>query len=281
MVAHNFKDLTGQKFGKLTVIERTTNGKSGEARWICSCECGKTTISTGKNLVRGQSKSCGCRKTEVGVAKRNDLVGKKFGRLLVTELAYIKNNNTYWRCLCDCGNETIVVSYSLTSGHTISCGCRQKEAREALHLQSTKHGKRFTRIYHTWRDMKERCLNPNKTGFKNYGGRGITICDDWKNDFNSFYEWAINNGYRDNLTIERIDVNGNYCPENCTWATKLEQNNNRRNTIRLFYQGQTHTLREWSKITGIPLSTIRSRSKRGLSVGDILRTPCNKNPNVL
>lgn len=194
------------------------------------------------------------------MSKRLNLIGKTFGRLTVTEFVGVKNYKTYWKCLCTCGNTTILAGSTLTSTHTISCGCRKKET-EQENCFKVKHGKKGTRIYHTWRDMKDRCLNPNRNGFENYGGRGITVCEEWKNSFETFYEWAMSSGYRDNLTIERIDVNGNYCPENCTWATKQEQSMNKRNTVYITFNGETHNLKEWAEITGIPYPTLRSRWK--------------------
>lgn len=122
-----------------------------------------------------------------------------------------------------------------------------------------KHGKCGTRIYIIWKHMKQRCYNSKDKGFKNYGGRGITICEQWKNDFINFYNWAIKNGYKDNLTIDRINVNGNYEPNNCRWATKKEQANNTRNIHYITYNGETHNLTEWSKLLKIKLSTLSRR----------------------
>ena len=195
------------------------------------------------------------------MTKRLDLTGQKFGRLLILEFVKVKNSITYWKARCDCGNEVIVRGTCVKTGHTTSCGCRKKETAQENCFKPT-HGKKGTRIYHTWRDMKNRCLNPNYPQAFNYGGRGIKVCEEWKNSFESFYEWAMANGYRDDLTIERIDVNGNYCPENCKWIPKREQSINRRNTVYLTFKGETHNLKEWAEITGIPYSTLRSRWKK-------------------
>lgn len=147
-----------------------------------------------------------------------DLTGKKFGRLTV-----IERSESKWLCKCDCGNTKLVNGGHLVSGDTKSCGCLRNEQR-------IKHGMRNTRLYSVWHGMKERCYNTKHKHFKDYGGRGITICDKWKNDFNAFAQWALSHGYADNLTIDRIDVNGNYEPSNCRFITNAEQQKNKRNS---------------------------------------------------
>lgn len=179
----------------------------------------------------------------------------------------------FWECLCSCGTKFESDGNRIRSGRCKSCGCYQKEA--ASNKMKT-HGMKGTRIYGIWRGIKDRCLNKNCTAYKNYGGRGITICDEWKDDFVSFYEWAINNGYEDNLTIDRINVNKNYCPENCRWATALEQGRNKRDNRYITYQGETKSLIEWSEITGVNPSTIRGRLIRGWAVDDALKNNIDK-----
>lgn len=127
-----------------------------------------------------------------------------------------------------------------------------------------RHGMRNTRIYNIWRTMRQRCTNPNCRNYKNYGGRGITVCDEW-NDFQTFYDWAVKSGYSDSLTIDRIDNSKGYTPSNCRWSTQLEQQNNRRNTIFMTVNGVTHSLHEWSRITGIKSGTIWRRLSYGHS----------------
>ena len=160
-----------------------------------------------------------------------DLTGNIYGKLIVTNFAYRKrsgkNYKYYWACQCDCGRVCTIESNNLKSGITKSCGCYREDFRK-------KHNLTRTRLYRIWRDMRSRCNNPKTRGYNRYGGRGIAVCNEWL-DFENFNKWAINNGYNDNLTIDRIDNNKNYEPSNCRWATMEEQSQNTSKVINITY----------------------------------------------
>ena len=202
------------------------------------------------------------------MSNRKDLTGQRFGRLTVLKHVYTLNKRVYWLCKCDCGNEKIINGNSLKRGLTKSCGCLN---RELLSLRS-KHGMFGTRIYGIWSSIKQRCFNKNAEKYKIYGGRGITMCEEWK-DFKVFYEWSKNNGYEDDLTIDRIDSNGNYCPENCKWSTQREQQNNRRNNHLITYNGKTQTIAQWSRELNFKPYLLYLRFKNNWSIERAFTTP--------
>lgn len=190
------------------------------------------------------------------MSKFIDLTGQKFGRLTVIERAENKGKHTVWKCKCECGNIIDVYSTHLNQGKSTSCGCLRVEL---IKERSTTHGKSKTRLNNIYNTMKQRCYNESNSCFYRYGARGITICDEWENSFKAFYAWSMANGYADNLTIDRIDNNKGYSPDNCRWATVKEQSNNRRNNHLITYNGKTQTMTQWAEELGINKSTLRSR----------------------
>ena len=208
------------------------------------------------------------------VSKLKDMTGKKFNKLTVISRA--ENSNTgqaRWNCKCECGNVIAVDGFALRIGNTRSCGCLKKEITTK---RNTTHGKSKTRIYRIYTHLKERCYSKNDKRYDDYGGRGIKVCDEWLHDFMSFYNWSMDNGYTDDLSLDRIDVNNDYCPENCRWVTIKIQENNRRNNHILTYNGETKTLSQWSEITGIRSQTILRRIKLGWNTHDALTTKVNE-----
>lgn len=203
-----------------------------------------------------------------------DLIGERFHNLVVISYAGEKNGNPYWLCKCDCGSDPKAIrEYHLTSGATHSCGCKKRKQIIEMNKENAKHGKRYTRIYRIWRSMKYRCYNSDYSNYENYGGRGIIVCDEWKDNFQAFYNWAIQNGYNDKLTIDRINVNGNYEPMNCRWETMKVQENNKRNNRVLLYNGKEQTITQWADEIGIKRETLISRLNAGWNIERALTEP--------
>jgi hypothetical protein len=199
------------------------------------------------------------------MSKLIDLKGVRFAYLVVTERAGAdKHGHVMWLCQCDCGKQKVVKGHKLLSGDYKSCGCMHHKYG---------HGQSDSRLYHIWRTMKARCVDTNSHKYHAYGGRGITICDEWLNSFESFYDWAMANGYREDLSIDRIDNDDNYDPSNCRWASAKEQANNTRANRNIEYNGESHTLAEWADIKGLTKSALHHRLSRGWSISDALSTP--------
>lgn len=206
--------------------------------------------------------------------KAEDFTGKRFGRLTVKKQFYGKKSKLYCLCLCDCGVEKVVDRSSLKDGRTQSCGCFAKDRHPI------RHGLAGSRIYNIWCAMKGRCNNPNLPFYKYYGERGIKVCEEW-NDFKSFYEWAMENGYHDSLTIDRIDVNGGYSPDNCRWVTMGKQSNNRCSTIYMTMDGEKRAIKEWSDILNIPRRVLYWRTTHGWDDVKALTTPVQKHKKAM
>lgn len=197
------------------------------------------------------------------MGKRIDLTGQRFGRLTVIEFAGVKNKRySYWKCRCDCGSVVTVYTYSLTSGKSQSCGCLHNEITAKI---SARHNLRNTKIYRAWRHMNHRCFNANDKNFSNYGGRGITVCDEWRTDFVAFYNYVSKLAHFDEkgYSLDRINNNGNYEPGNVRWATRSEQSNNRRNNIVVEYGGKEMTLTQAAELSGIKFGALQWRYKNG------------------
>lgn len=211
------------------------------------------------------------------MSKLFDLTGMRFGRLVVLHRDFErKKDETRWICKCDCGAVKSINGISLKKGRTKSCGCLQAELvtkRCRIYEDSDK------RLRSIWRGMKERCFRKENISYSLYGGRGITVCEEWVKSFMAFREWALKNGYAENLSIDRTDSNGNYCPENCRWVTAKEQSNNTRRNVFITYKEKTMTVSEWAEITGIKKETLADRKRRGWSDSDCIEIPVVKGNN--
>ena len=189
-----------------------------------------------------------------------NLVEKRFGRWKVIGEAEPKNERTMWKCKCDCGTVRNVESYALRNGKTLSCGCYRDEKTAK---RSSKHNMCETKLYYIYKGMKSRCNNKNVEAYGNYGGRGIGICSEWKDDFNQFLNWAYQNGYDEGLTIDRINNDGNYSPNNCRWVTMKVQQNNRNNNVKPVIDRREYKIKELSQETGINENTLYKRFQKG------------------
>lgn len=199
-----------------------------------------------------------------------DLTGIRFGSLIPIRFHAKKeypcgSSEAMWLCQCDCGNTTIVSRGNLKKGTVKSCGCSRAHAQEKFKKSDTYH-----RLKRIWFGIKTRCCNKNHKDYPAYGGRGICVCDEWLFDFDSFYKWSLNNGYKDDLSIDRICNDRNYEPDNCRWVSQRVQNNNKRTSKFIEFDGQKRTIAEWSEITGICRSTIEGRIKKGLPIEKVL-----------
>jgi len=261
-------DLTGQKFGRLTVIAEAARTHSKKPRWRCRCDCGRETTVVSSNLKRGAVISCGCARTGKFVL---DLTGHRYGRLSVLELAgRDSRGRALWLCRCDCGAPFTAASGRLRCGHTKSCGCLRREGppphKQHGHCPRVKP----SRTYATWSTMLQRCNNPRDVYYARYGGAGITICEEWLK-FESFLE---DMGERpEGHSLDRLDGTKGYEKSNCRWSTPGQQQNNRRTKHKLTLGAVTDTVVGWSQRTGISIAKIRGRLRCKWPVERILTTP--------
>lgn len=265
-------NLVGEKFGKLTVIAlNEEKSKKGILVWDCQCDCGNKISVRGGNLKNGHSKSCGC--LDEHSYNFIDLTGKRFGRLEVISLSK-KGKQPLWLCQCDCGKQKIVNGNNLRTGKTTSCGCLVKEIskrrlqdnnfyKDRINKRNKTHGMSYTRLYREWVSMKNRC-NPSYHERKNYYDKGIEVCSEWM-DFSVFKKWAVNNGYSENLTLDRIENSKGYSPENCRWVDMKAQENNRLNNIKITRNGKTQTLKQWCEELNLNYGMVKHRYQMGWS----------------
>jgi hypothetical protein len=242
-----YRNLENQKIGDIIVLELSkekldTNGTT--RLWKCQCKCGNILYKSARHLNEANNKN---KKLNCGCENYVNLAGKKFGDLTVIKQIKDKNKGKMWLCKCKCGD---IFYRHTTYIHKFPYKC----IREIKDNTAYRHN-----IKNTFWQMKQRCTNPNDPSYKNYGGRGITICDDWLNDTDLFVDWAIENGYKKGLTIDRIDNNGNYCPENCRWVDMYVQANNKRDNILVTYNDKTKSLRAWCRELQLPYRKTHKR----------------------
>lgn len=261
----SYLDMVSKVFGRLTVIRFShVCPKKRNACWICKCECGNEISAFGTSLRSGSVKSCGCLRLErlsaSAIEKMADLTGLKFGHLTVLGLfSHTPNKPTLWTCICMCGSVKNYLVGNLKQGFSTSCGCLTKER---MRESKTTHGFGRHPLYRRWAGMISRCYNPNVKAYKHYGGRGISVCKEWREDFMNFYN-DMSDGFEKELQLDRINVNGDYCKENCRWVTPIENGRNKRNTVFFSINGETKTVKEWASIFNVNYQSMLERVQRG------------------
>lgn len=281
------RNILGEKFGLLTVVSKAKPAfrKNGAklSRFNCICDCGAEAVVRRSNLVSGHTQSCGCLVKSINRNKRFvDKTGNRYGRLLVQGLAKTpKGGRSVWRCLCECGSTTEVISSNLRkSGGTKSCGCLARENASQVGLirpskSQAPPGPDKDRLQKIHRGMIDRCTLHSRDYYKDYGGRGITVCAEWQSSFDAFHDWAINNGYRPDLSIDRIDNDAGYSPSNCRWATRKQQAQNTRRSRHLTAFSETKTITDWLADPRCLVSppTVRARLSSGWDFEKSISTP--------
>lgn len=254
----------GDSFGQWTIVEQDLNCSKVYRKWICRCTCGVIRSVIESNLKRGLSKGCGCTSPRSFV----DLHGRKFGRLLVKSISSSRGG-LIWRCICDCGNEKDIPSRSLLHDSASSCGClRNDRIRESNSTHSMSNSKE----YKVWCAMKTRCTNPNRDNYKYYGGRGIKVCKEWLESFETFYK-DMGPCPSPEHTIERDDVDADYSPGNCKWVHLKEQAFNKRNSIKVVYKDNEISLSKLVRDLGLDYDLMYVRISNGWSVEDAIEKP--------
>jgi hypothetical protein len=246
-------DLSGRRFERLTVLSiHPDRNSSNKVRWICLCDCGKYTVVNSGSLTSGNTTSCGCVKD--GSQRIINLTGKKFGRLTVVSIDTERTSSGQlkWVCKCECGNAVSICGQSLRESATLSCGCYHSDE---LTSRNTKHGMSYSPEYNTWLNIKDRCTKPSCDKYQFYGGRGIEVCERWLSFDNFFSGMGLRPSAKH--SIERRDNNGNYEPNNCVWATKPEQDRNKRSNRWIEYNGKRMIAKDWSDLIGIKSARFR------------------------
>ena len=251
----------GNKYGQLTVLDDYYEPKKKCRMFKCKCDCGNVCVIRRYEVLNGKKTHCGNR-IHISCSKNDNkkYIGEKYGELTVVDFEYDTNEQVFsWVCRCSCGGIRVVKPYRLRNGSVTMC---KDCAKKAMSENNKTHGLSYTRLYSIWGGIKERCNNSNSAAYKYYGERGISICEEWRNDFTSFYEWSMNNGYEEGLTIDRIDNDGNYEPSNCRWTTMSVQANNKRKVkprIYLTIDGINKPLKEWGEESEFSLQAIKYR----------------------
>ena len=258
-------DLSGQRFDMVTVV-CPVGRKHGYVEYLCKCDCGNETRLGSNQLRRKCRHSCGCHKS-INIPE----VGQKYNHLTAIRPA----NDGKYLFRCDCGTEKEISGYNVVKGLTISCGSCEYHAKEISDRSKT-HGLSDTRFYEQYRGMLKRCYDSNAINYRDYGGRGITVCEEWRNDPGAFLTWALENGWAEGLTLDRIDNDGPYCPTNCRWVTAHDQSRNKRSNLLLTFNGQTKIAADWADELGIPRKTLYERLRIGWTVEDALSRPVRK-----
>ena len=271
-------DRSNTQIGDIYIIKRKDGdieevrkynkiGKSKDPTYECKClRCGNIFYATYQTIKNKINKNCGCNKMQY------DLTNKKFGKLTVLKRAdkKTKHGDAYWECICDCGNICIRDSYNLRNNIMPKCN---ECAKIEIGNKNRKYKYRNKRLYRVYTNIKTRCFNNNNQDFIRYGKRNISICKEWlgTNGFSNFQDWALNNGYKDNLTIDRINNDGNYEPSNCRWVDRTIQSNNRRTNLILEYNNKKDTLANWSRTLNIPYYYIQYRIYKGKNIEQIIK----------
>lgn len=277
VINHSAKDVVGQSSGRLTVLGLAGKNKHGHNLLECRCTCDNIKITPVSDFLKGKVTSCGCLKNQDYKKVNPDKTGMKFGVLTVLRKAEkhelpidTQEDCSFWVCECDCGNEVILSRRHLTPRRRGCSNCCSQSRTEL----STTHGLRDTSLYDVWRDIRYRCLDPNNKHYPDYGGRGITLCDEWRTDLKTFYDWAMSNGWKQGLSVERKDNNGPYESWNCKLATAEEQANNRRSNVIVVIEGNSYTLAQAVRLFGkVSYSTAATRIYRGWNPVEAITTP--------